>query len=186
MARGQTGLRGVSAVPRKLPQKLGRWFGRRPRLSGIIGGTLIVVLLAASATFVFLHLRAKDTEEARVAAMSAAEKAVPELLSYDHKTLQKEIEQKTGLLTGSFKADYAKLLRENVLPVAKKSSLVATSTVVGMGVAESDGPDRMTLLVFINQTTGPAGKDPQRVGSRVRVVMERAEDRWLIAGLKPV
>lgn len=183
VARGAR--RAVSTVVR-LPQRTVAWSRRKPRAAAVVSGLLAVILLAATATFTVLHLREERITQARASATAAAQHAVPVLLSYDHKTLARETKTRVGMLTGSFKADYAKLMRDVVLPSAKKSALITTSTVVSAGVEPDATPDRVTLLMFVNQSTGSEGKPPSKAGSRVRVTMERPADDWLVSSLKPI
>lgn len=162
------------------------WSRRRPRRAGVLAAVLAATLVAATATFLALHLRDESVAQARTEASDAATKAVPELMSYDHKNLAAESPSKVDLLTGPFKTDYATLLRDEVLPAAERSALVTTSTVVGHGVATADGPGRVTLLMFVNQSTGSAGAAPTPAASRISVTMEKVDERWLVSALKPV
>lgn len=183
---GRLILRGWSTVA-GIPRRTVDWSGRRPRAAGVLAGALAVVLLAGTAGFTALYLQQATVKQARVDATEAAKKAVPTLLSYDHKTLAEEIDSRADLLAGSFKADYATLLRDNVLPAAQASALITTSMVNGAGVEAEDGPDHVTLLMFVNQSTGAEGQAPAKAGSRISVTMEHSDDdRWLISGLKPV
>lgn len=196
MAGFQAGLRGVKTVAgraalatlavTRIPRRLVDFSGRKPRTAGALAGVIAFVLLAATAGFTALHIRQHSIDDARAAAMDAAQKNVPVLLSYNHKTLAGDIDARAALLTGAFKTDYADLLRQTVLPAAQQSNLVTSSTVAGAGVESDDGPDHVTLLMFVNQSTGSEGQAPSQAGSRLEVTMERSGGSWLISGLKPV
>ncbi|WP_345419155.1 hypothetical protein [Pseudonocardia xishanensis] len=145
-----------------------------------------LLLLAGIATFTVLHVREQRTVMARAEAQAVAKEAVPVLLSFDHTSLGGDLASREARLTGSFKDDYAKLMRDVVLPAAQQSVLITTTELVDSGVAADDGPNRITLLMFVNQSTGPEGRAPDVAGSRVRVTMERPADEWLVSELTPV
>ncbi|WP_181778809.1 hypothetical protein [Pseudonocardia pini] len=170
---------------RRLTQAPGR-FATRPRAVGIAAAALALVLVAGTVTFGLLALNGSAVQQARVDAVAAAEEAVPRLLSYDHTTLEAETPQRLELLTGSFKDDYAQLMRDVVLPAARQSSLITSTELVDSGVVTEDGPDTVTVLLFLNQSTGAQGQVPDVAGSRVRATLERPDDRWLVSELTPV
>ncbi|MEU7812031.1 hypothetical protein [Pseudonocardia sp. NPDC049154] len=152
----------------------------------LVAGAVALVLLAATVTFGLLHLRESAVAQARTDAVAAARQAVPQLLSYDHTTLEAEIPRRLDLLTGTFRDDYGQLLHDVVLPAAAQSALVTSAEPKESAVVSEDGPDLVTVLMFLNQTTTAQGAPPDAVGSRVRVTMERPEDRWLVSELTPV
>ncbi len=157
--------------------------GRRGRiLVAGVAALLVVVALGLG----LLHLRDQQIGAARADAVAAAREAVPQLLSYDHRTIDGEVDARTARLTGPFKDQYANLLRTVVLPAAHKSRLITTTEVQAAGTMSEDGPDRVTVLLFVNQSTGPEGQPPNVAGSRVRVTMERPAEDWLVSEVTPV
>jgi Mce-associated membrane protein len=70
-----------------------------------------------------------------------------------------------------------------VRPSAEQYKAVVKAQVVAISVVRST-PDRVVLLLFVNQTTTSTRLDGPKVDlNRVRVTMSKAGDRWLISGL---
>lgn len=146
---------------------------------------LLLGLVAAGFFGVQAH-RAAATAEARSDALAAAEKRVPELLSYDAATLEEDLARARAQTTGDFTADYGKILDDVVSPQAT-ARRISTSAVVGAAGVVSGDQDSVVVLLFLTQTTR-AGEDEASVaGSRVEVTMAPTDDgTWKIASLEPV
>lgn len=146
-----------------------------------------VVLLAAAAAVFFgvqAH-RAEAEADARVDALAAAQKRVPELLGYDNATLDEDLSDALAQTTGGFTSDYGKILDDVVKPQAKARKISTVAHVSAAGVVRGDA-DRVVVLLFLTQTTTNGNDGTTVAGSRVEVTMERAGDDWKVAGLKPV
>jgi Mce-associated membrane protein len=90
------------------------------------------------------------------------------------------------MLTGKFKDDYAALVKNTVTQAAKDEQVAIQTAIVNESVVSSN-PDRVVLLVFINQQSeGKANPNPILTGSRLRVTLEHQADKWLISELTPV
>lgn len=150
-----------------------------------------VVILAALAAAVFCGLRAQragDAAAAREDALAAAEKRVPDLLSYDAATLEEDLRRARSQTTGDFTADYGRILDDVVAPQAKARSISTRAVVGAAGVVRGDA-DEVVVLLFLTQTTatGEGGADGTSVaGSRVEVTMLPDGDGWKIGSLNPV
>jgi Mce-associated membrane protein len=126
-------------------------------------------------------------EQARKDGKAAGEKMVVTLLSYDYRSSATDLGRRENLLTGHFRDDYAALMRNTVLPAAIKQHVTTQTSVTTSSVVSDDGPDHVTLLFFLNQTTqSSAGKNPVLNGSRVRMSLNRVSGQWLVSELTPV
>lgn len=171
----------------RLPASLIRAIVSNPKRSRIVLGGLALVLAAATALFSVLAVGRSGIEQARVAAMAAAEQKVPQLLSYDYRTVEKDQQGKVEQVAGAFHDDYASLMKDVVVPAATKSKLTTRSTVVTSSVVSADSTDAVTMLMFVNQTSSSeAQKDPQLAGSRLRVTMDDVDGDWKISAMTPV
>jgi Mce-associated membrane protein len=108
------------------------------------------------------------------------------VLSYDYRTLDQNFSAARATLTPGFAADFDQTTKV-VAEQAKKTKATVKAEVREIGVRDGDA-DRVTLLVFVNQTTTSTitqGK-PRVDLNRARFTMVRDGDRWLvqeIAGL---
>lgn len=174
MRRGLAGGRG--AAPR---------IGLRARV--LAGLTLTALVLAAGVGALYHQLqRAQAIEQARTAAAGAAEASVEDLLSFDHKTLDRDLAEDKKLTTGKLRADYARLSAGLVAPATEKQQIVTRTRVVASSVVSVE-PGRVVTLMFVDQaTTSKKLKSPQVERSRVRATMTKVDGEWLVSGLEPV
>ncbi|KRA28053.1 MULTISPECIES: hypothetical protein [unclassified Nocardioides] len=129
--------------------------------------------------------RSAERAAARVDALSAARTRVPDLLSYDAGTLERDLDRALDQTTGDFADDYRKILADVVEPTAKSRGITTKASVSAAGVV-SGGTDEVVVLVFLTQTTTATGDRSSVSGSRVEVAMERVDEVWKISGLEPV
>ncbi len=175
--------RGVPGVPRAIWRTAHRY----PRTVLIGLGSLTVVLAAGLVILVLVTGRHTTVEQARADGKTAGEKMVVTLLSYDYRSSASDLGKRDSLLTGHFKDEYAALMRDTVIPAAVKQQVTTQTSVAMSSVVSADGPDKVTLLLFLNQTTqSAASKDPVLNGSRVRMALQRVGGQWLVAELTPV
>ncbi|MEU0572791.1 hypothetical protein ABZ297_46325 [Nonomuraea sp. NPDC005983] len=155
-----------------------------------MGITLLGVVVAALAgvgLFLGLDLRAMgQAQDAGAEAMAAARAVAPGLLSYDYRTIERDLARAGGYTTGRLTQHY-KDLSATLVPKAKAQKMVQTATVVAAAVEQAD-VDRVEVLLFVNTGTVKeiAGKaEPQQLVSknRARFVMIRQDSRWLVADL---
>lgn len=145
---------------------------------------LVVLGLAAAATFWVLADRAADRARDRSDALAAAKSRVPVLLTYDHRTLEADLARSKDQTTGRFGTDYAKLLDDAVAKAATQKQISTKATLSGAGVVEATR-SRVTVLVFLTQTTVAPGAEPSVSASRVEVKMQQVGTGWKVGGLTP-
>lgn len=146
----------------------------------------VLALALAAAVITFLGARsAQAAADARADALAAARTRVPALLSYRVESLASDLAVANEQTTGSFAADYAKILSSVVRPTATRNGISTDAEISTAGVVSGD-TDQVVVLVFLTQTTTNKAQRQSVSGSRVEVTMHRTGDTWKIAGLQPV
>ncbi|GAA0602948.1 hypothetical protein HPO96_19180 [Kribbella sandramycini] len=149
-------------------------------------GVLIVLVLTVAAVLGVQAWQGKQAEDARGQAAAAGRKAAETALSYDYRTLEKSFADARATMTPEFAGKFdetAKVAGE----LAGKTKATVKADVREVGVRDGDA-DRVTLIIFVNQTTTSTvtqGK-PRVDLNRTRFTMVRKDGRWLvqeIAGL---
>ena len=159
----------------------------QPRRALTIMLVAILVLGAASGVFAVLAHQQSTVDAAAQDARTAAEKNVVTLLSYDYRTVGGEVAQRQALTTGQFHDEYGSLITDVVTPTAQQQQTVTQTTVANSAPTAEESSTRVSVLLFLNQTTTVAGKsDPTFSGSRVRVGMNLVDGRWLVADVTPI
>ncbi|MGN6782865.1 MAG: J domain-containing protein [Marmoricola sp.] len=186
-----------AAVPQVEPGEIVAPEPERPtgrlRASLVAALALLAVLTVAAvvvAVVLSLHHRtdvAVDT--ARQEATAAAERALPQVLSYDYRSLPQAQAEADRYLTPSFRTQVDRnfrLLQKN--PDGSPGAAVQTKTVVkasvlGTAVMQAD-PDRVQVLAYVDQhRTGVQGTEIFQ--NRVAVTMVQRAGAWLIDRLDP-
>jgi Mce-associated membrane protein len=141
-----------------------------------------VASLAVLGTLVGVGLRDPGAQ-ARVdrAAASQARTSVEQMLSYNYKTIDAQAAQIEGLLTGSFRTEFADAMAKDIKPLAVKNQTVVQARVSDVGVMSST-PTSVKVLVFVNQArVGADQKDPVVDQNRVIATMTKVGERWLVS-----
>jgi Mce-associated membrane protein len=154
-------------------------------LSALLG-VLVVLVLTFAVVLGVKAWQGKQAEDARDQAAAAGRKAAETALSYDYRDLDKSFAAARATMTPEFAAKFdetAKVAGE----LATKTKATVRADVREVGVRDGDA-DRVTLIIFVNQTTTSTiteGK-PRVDLNRTRFTMVRNGDQWLvqeIAGL---
>ena len=149
-------------------------------------GLVVVITLVVAAVLGVKAWHGKQAEDARDQAAAAGRKAAETALSYDYRDLDKSFAAARATMTPDFTQKFdatAKVAGE----LATKTKATVKADVREVGVRDGDA-DRVTLIIFVNQTTtSTITKGSPRVDlNRTRFTMVRNGDRWLvqeIAGL---
>jgi Mce-associated membrane protein len=161
----------------------------RRSLGGVLSallGVLVVLVLTFAVVLGVKAWQGKQAEDARDQAAAAGRKAAETALSYDYRDLDKSFAAARATMTPEFAAKFdetAKVAGE----LATKTKATVRADVREVGVRDGDA-DRVTLIIFVNQTTTSTiteGK-PRVDLNRTRFTMVRNGDQWLvqeIAGL---
>ncbi|OEJ43146.1 hypothetical protein AR457_02595 [Streptomyces agglomeratus] len=160
----------------------------RPGLPTAGLAVLILLGLVATAALGLRYQEAGRTTEARTAALAAARKAAPVILSYDYRHLDRDFRAARAHLTAPFLDQYGKTTKAVVAPTAKKYRGVVKATVAkptgGDAPAASvvsAGPDQAVVLIFMNQVTTSTQVADRRLDlNRVRMTLVRTEHGWKV------
>jgi len=116
---------------------------------------------------------------ARDAGMQAATKLAEQVLSYDWKTLDEDIEKAEGVLAPSFRSEYDKAM-EGVKAEAVKNQVKLSADAVATSVV-SASPTKVVALVFVNQVTTAKGSGQRLDQNRVLVTLTRDDGEWRVS-----
>ncbi|MFD8519080.1 hypothetical protein ACFV2D_03555 [Streptomyces capillispiralis] len=166
--------------------------GVRPR-RGLYAALLALLLVAGLVAVAVLGLHYRDarrTEAARDGALAAAREAAPVVLSYDHRHLDRDFSRALAQLTGDFREEYRRTTKTVVAPTAAKYRGTVKATVVappgGAPAASvvSAAPDRVVVLLFVNQVTESTQVTGPRLDlNRVRMTLSRTSQGWKVSAV---
>lgn len=146
---------------------------------------LALILAAAAGYLKWQDNSVRNGELAGIETVQAAKDATVALLSYQPDTVEQQLTDARGLLTGEFRDSYTSLTTDVVIPGAKEKQIAAVATVPAAASVSADSKEAV-VLVFVNQTVTVGGDAPTDTASSVRVAMEKVDGRWLISGFDPV
>lgn len=153
---------------------------RPPPWSVVVLALLLAVLGVAAA--VAATLLAPDgpdaADDGRAAALTAARERTTALTTYDFTTLEEDFAGVLATSTGPFKAEYEETsasLRETFT----STQAVAAGAVLGAGL-EGYAPRRAVAVVAVDQVIRTAGAAPRRERNRLRMVLVRPDQTWLV------
>lgn len=143
-------------------------------------GVLALLAVAGTAWLAWQVRQQARTDTARTEAVIAAREAAQLLFSYDHERLEQDFQAGLAVTTGGFRQEYERTTREEVTPVATRDDAVVTAEVVEAGVAAAS-PDRVTVVVYVDQTTTSNGRQgPELERSRLRMTLREVDGDWLV------
>jgi Mce-associated membrane protein len=124
-------------------------------------------------------------------ALAAANREVPDLLSYDYRDISGSLAKALDQTTGSLKTTFQRTFTTSVQPTAVTDKDVATSSVRGASYVGAGKGGAVTCLLFVDQTltrgAATASTPAHQVDEdRVVVTMTPVGSRWLISALTPV
>ncbi|WP_329113381.1 hypothetical protein [Streptomyces sp. NBC_01353] len=160
--------------------------GSRPGRLGAVLAALVLLAVAATAALGWQYREAERTTQARTAALAAAHKAAPAILSYDYRHLDRDFAAARTHLTGPFLEEYDKTTKTVVAPTAKQyrgvvKATVATPTSVSV---ISASPHKAVILLFMNQlTTSTQVTTPRLDLNRVRMTLIHSPQGWKVSAL---
>ena len=166
-------------------RRIGLAAGRVPPAARIAIVALLVVLIAGSGVAAGLWANqasnAKATQAEETAAAAAAKAELPQILSYNYKTLNADLARAAADTTGQFSGQFGVLASQMIGPEATKQQVV-TKAVVPVAAPVSSTGNQVTVLVYLDQsTTSKSQPKAQIVPSQVRVTMEKVKGKWLVA-----
>lgn len=173
-----------TAAPAERIKLLQRISWSRVLVYGVLPG--LALLLAAAAGYLkWQDSSARVSQLARIESVAAAKDSTIALLSYKSDTVEKDLDAAKSRLTGAFKESYSQLIKDVVIPGAKKEHISTTATVPA-AASVSATPNHAVALLFVNQSAVVDKSQPTDTTSSVRVTVDKVDGRWLISGFDPV
>ena len=125
-----------------------------------------VVGLGASIFLLYQRVeQASEVDSARQSAIEAARTRLPQLLSYDFHTLDRDLAGARAGTTGAFRDQFAELTTKVVAPAAQQQEIVTKTTVAGTSVS---APRRIVLCCWCFWTRSRRPRPTRRHGSTAR------------------
>ena len=148
-------------------------------------GVLLLLLLALNAYLLAPRLFGEESSVRTgtyVDVLQAARSNVVDLTSFDHLTIDDDIEQARRVTTGDLTEESVTGLEE-VRQQIVDAQAVTSSEVVGAGVTRAT-EDEGTVVMVIATTREAAGVPAQVRRDRIEVDLQREGDRWLLSGIR--
>jgi Mce-associated membrane protein len=163
---------------------------RPSTVTKVVSLSVLGVLVVALGIFAWIvHGRLSDAQSldrARSQAQAAANVKMPQLVSYNYKTIDKDIATAKADVTGSFADQYNTLVTQEIRPGVVAQNVVATTKSAGTSVI-SASRDQAVILVFLVQTTTRKSLTaPETLSSTARVTMTKENNSWLISNFATV
>lgn len=167
----------------------------RVGMLAVLAVLAIASVLVAGYLYLDVHRDDVRTAAARDQAPAAAERALTTLLAYDYRHLPADKAAADDVITKRYADGYTKGGKtydgfDKIFDLLAKGKdgqpapAVATQTVVTAQVLNSAvvdaSPDRVRVLVFVNQTSTKAGKTPAVFQNRVVATMVKRGGGWLV------
>lgn len=169
-----------------LPRALGRAAWRRPVPVFAVWGLVLALLLVASVVMWRGDRDHDQVEAGRAAAEQSARDQVVSMLTYDFRSIDEDLARAQQSLTGELADEYRGLSRAQIAPNALRDEIVTTARVIESSVVHA-AADRVVVLTFVDvQTRSRPVPGPNRDISRLRLTMDRVDDRWLMSQMLPV
>jgi Mce-associated membrane protein len=168
----------------EFPVRKRRFVWSRALVFGVLPVLALLIAVAAG------YLKWQDTwvrssGAAGIESVAAAKESTVAILSYQPDSAEKELGAARDRLTGKFRDSYADLVRDVVVPGAKKDHIAAIATVPA-AASVSATPNHAVALVYVDQTVTVGNDAPTDTASTVRVTMDKVGNRWLISSFDPI
>lgn len=139
-----------------------------------------VVLLSVKAS------AATDRNQARHGALGAAAHIARDLLSYDYRTIDRDLARARAETTGEFARQYAAEITQ-LRSQALASHAIVQARVRDTGIVSAGG-DRVVVLAFIDQvsitrTSASAVPTTRLLPSAVKMTLAQVDGRWRVSAL---
>ena len=165
----------AAAAGRSVPAR------RSPYQILIVLALLVAVVAAGVVILIRENQHLQAMEDARGPALNAARSHAEDLLSYDYRTIQDDVDRAADGATGSFRAEYVKTFKTVLFEQAKAQQTVVKAQVRSASVVDAQ-PDRVVVLLFVNQaTTKKDAKDTKIDQPRVQMTLNKVDGKWLVS-----
>jgi Mce-associated membrane protein len=160
---------------------------------------LVASLVAGIVAVAGLHVGKLDVEgivprvqtfDAGPDASAAAERALTAVLSYDYRHMEADRDRAAQFLTPAYRKQYLKSFDDLLTKgpdgspgPAVKTQAVVKADVLDTGIVDA-APDRVRVIVFVNQSSVKGTGQPTIFQNRVVATMRHDGDRWLVDDIK--
>jgi hypothetical protein len=158
----------------------------RPRRGFPLVPVLAVLLVALLGAAAFLWFTRPDESAVSTGdyseALTAARSGVVDLTSFDHLTLDDDIEQARRVTTGDLReetVDRLEAQRQSILDI----QAVVNTEIIAAGVLGADADDATVMLLIESTQESTANPQAQILRYRIEVTLEKVDDRWLLSGI---
>ena len=142
----------------------------------------LVGLLAVAGLLGLQTVQAAEVHAARDDALDVAERAAAVVLSYDHRTVERDVQAGMAYATGEFLDEY-RAATADLAAQAKRGQVVVAARVLSSAVVEGD-EERVVVLLFADQSTTRADAPESRLDQvRLRLTMLPVDGSWRISAL---
>ncbi|MBV1850086.1 hypothetical protein [Catellatospora tritici] len=146
---------------------------------------LLVLALGAGGYLWYDRQRLRDTDAAARECTALAPAAAAALFSYDYRTFDMGAAGGKSFAAGAFADEYAKTTA-SLKEAATKEQAVVTAQVTAVSVA-SAAPDRVELLVFLNQYRRNVNISGEKVDqNRVVLTFTREGGAWKVTAVSAI
>lgn len=169
----------------RLARRAARVSPKRRRVTVVVLAVLVVLVGGATAVLGVAAHRAAQLDQARFDAVTQARLRVAQLLSYNAKTIDADIDRARQDTAGAFAQYYTPFAQQAIAPAVRQDG-TSSVAVVSRAAAVSVTPDTVVVLVFIDQqAASTAQPQPRSTSSTARVTMTDIAGQWLISDLTP-
>ena len=159
----------------------------RSRLSLPLIPTLLLLLALLVGATAYLWSTRPDASAVRtgdyVEALQAARSGVVDMTSFDHLTLDDDIEQIRRVSTGELREEAVDELDASRQQITDAQAVVNTE-VVGGGVTKAGSSAATVWLVIQSTQESNQSEQAQVARYRIEVELEKPDGRWLLSGIK--
>ncbi len=158
---------------------------RRPSLPLVpVLAILLVLLLGAGAFLWFTRAEPSSvTTEDYVEALQAARSNVVDFTSFDHLTLDDDIEQIRRVAAGDLREEAVDRLESSRQQITESEAIVSTE-VIDAGVTRANAEEATVLLVIQTTRETNASEQAEVVKYRIEVEMQKDGDRWVLTAIR--
>ncbi|HET6394004.1 MAG TPA: hypothetical protein VFG13_14360 [Blastococcus sp.] len=159
----------------------------RSRLSLPLIPTLLLLLALLVGATAYLWATRPDASAVRtgdyVEALQAARSGVVDMTSFDHLTLDDDIEQIRRVSTGELREEAVDELDASRQQITDAEAVINTE-VVGGGVTKAGSSAATVWLVIQSTQESNQSEQAQVARYRIEVELEKPDGRWLLSGIK--
>jgi Mce-associated membrane protein len=175
---------GVSSDVAPADPGVARHQGRRLSIPLVPALSVLLVLLLAAVGFLWFTRppASSISTDSYAEALQAARSNIVDLTSFDHLTIDDDIEQARRVTTGDLREESVAQLDERRDSIVEAQAVVNTE-VIGAGVTQV-AEDTASVLLLIQATQSAEGNEQSQVSRyRIEADLVKQDGRWLLTGI---